>query len=205
MEVIYDSEFQSWFALKPRVKNAMAFAEHYHRGQYRDYNKHVPYIVHPVAVATQIWKWGGTEDEVIAGFLHDTVEDTKATEKEIRREFGENVAFMVKYQTDISKPSDGTRKVRVQLDNEHYAKGNTGSKRGKFADTNDNIKDLVEKNPKFAKTYFKEKWSLIHLLYEPALRKEFITVRRNLIDLGNLIKVQYDEIVLEFEGNRLTL
>lgn len=197
MEIEYDKDFVAWFQNKPRVKNAIAFAEHYHKDQFRNYDKRLPYVVHPIAVATKVWQWGGSIDEVIAAILHDTVEETKATIRELEREFGIDVAQFVYYQTPISKLEDGTRAVRKQMDNEHYATGPLGAKRGKFADTSDNIKDLVEKNPKFAKTYFKEKWDLIHLLYEPALKREFFSVRRSLLDEAAKLSLTLEERPLQ--------
>ena len=56
----------------------------------------VPYLIHPVGVARTLIDVGMPERCIIAGVLHDTIEDTKVTQKDIRREFGKQVADIVK-------------------------------------------------------------------------------------------------------------
>lgn len=54
-----------------------------------------PYIVHVTEVAWLIQEMGGTQDEVAAAFLHDSVEDTDLTIEDIETQFGQEVALMV--------------------------------------------------------------------------------------------------------------
>lgn len=54
-----------------------------------------PYIVHPVGVAKIAKAYGGTEEEIAAAYLHDTIEDTGATVDDIREKFGNKVADIV--------------------------------------------------------------------------------------------------------------
>ncbi|HBG90844.1 MAG TPA: GTP pyrophosphokinase, partial [Lactobacillus acetotolerans] len=61
------------------------------------------YIVHPTQVAGTLAKLGLDPDTVAAGFLHDTVEGTAATNDDIKREFGKDVAFIVDGVTKLKK------------------------------------------------------------------------------------------------------
>ena len=69
-----------------RVEKAVAVAKKAHEGQFRKTGE--PYIVHPLAVKKILEEWGMDEDTIIAGILHDAVEDTDLTLEDIRREFG---------------------------------------------------------------------------------------------------------------------
>ena len=69
-----------------RIKHAVEVAKEAHEGQFRKTGE--PYIVHPLAVKKILEEWGMDEDTIIAGILHDTVEDTDLTLDDIKREFG---------------------------------------------------------------------------------------------------------------------
>ncbi len=62
-----------------------------------------PYIVHPHAIAVTLAKLGMDRDTVIAGILHDTIEDTPVTAEEIEKHFGSTVRFLVEGVTKLSK------------------------------------------------------------------------------------------------------
>ena len=55
----------------------------------------VPYFVHPKGVAAIIMEYGGTEDQIKATLLHDTIEDTDTSYLELKANFGEHVAELV--------------------------------------------------------------------------------------------------------------
>ena len=55
------------------------------------------------------------EDTIIAGILHDTVEDTPLTLNDIKKEFGESVAFLVDGVTKLSNARDGMRDIDTYL------------------------------------------------------------------------------------------
>jgi len=76
------------------ILKAIIFATKAHAGQYRK-GTDVPYIVHPISVGMSLLHAGAPEDAVVAGILHDTLEDTKATADELRREFGDAVTAIV--------------------------------------------------------------------------------------------------------------
>ena len=71
------------------LERAVDFATKKHEGQTRKSGE--PYIIHPLAVATILVDWGMDTDTVVAGVLHDTVEDTDATLREIENLFGRDV------------------------------------------------------------------------------------------------------------------
>jgi len=79
---------------------ALEFAKLAHHGQTRLSGD--PYITHPLAVAETLKNWHLDETTIIAGLLHDTVEDGGATREDIIKEFGEEVAQIVDGVTKIT-------------------------------------------------------------------------------------------------------
>ena len=61
----------------PRIQQAINIATKAHEGQLRKTGE--PYIIHPLAVMKILEEWNMDEDTIIAGILHDTVEDTNLT------------------------------------------------------------------------------------------------------------------------------
>ena len=96
-----------------RVERAIEMATKAHEGQKRKSGDN--YIVHPIAVMQILESWGMDEDTIIAGVLHDTVEDTELTLDDIRNEFGETVAFLVDGVTKINKARKGMRDIDTYL------------------------------------------------------------------------------------------
>jgi len=84
-----------------RYGRALAHAAEKHAGQNRKGTK-IPYISHPMAVASLVLEYGGGEDEVIAALLHDVAEDCGGREAldEIRQKFGMGAAAIVEGCTD---------------------------------------------------------------------------------------------------------
>ena len=86
---------------KEQILKAYKFAKDAHAGQKRKTGD--PYFVHCYQTALSLAKWGLDSTTIIAGLLHDTVEDTKVTLDDIKSEFGEEVAFLVDGVTKISR------------------------------------------------------------------------------------------------------
>ena len=84
-----------------RVRRAVEMATKAHEGQLRKTGE--PYISHPLAVKKILEEWQMDEDTVIAGVSHDTVEDTDLKLEDIKKEFGEAVAFLVDGVTKLSQ------------------------------------------------------------------------------------------------------
>jgi GTP diphosphokinase / guanosine-3',5'-bis(diphosphate) 3'-diphosphatase len=76
-----------------RLKAAYRFSDEAHLGQYRKSGE--PYVSHPLAVAELCTQWRLDAQALMAALLHDTVEDTKATQQEIAEKFGVEVAELV--------------------------------------------------------------------------------------------------------------
>lgn len=79
---------------KNRIEEAIELAALAHNGQLRK-GTDTPYITHPFAVGIMLMESGCSESIVIAGILHDTVEDTDLTLEYIRINFGDSVAEIV--------------------------------------------------------------------------------------------------------------
>lgn len=103
---------------------------------------------------------------VAAALLHDVVEDTQATAEEVERIFGADVASLVGWLTDVSRPEDGNREHRKTLDREHIAMAPHEAKTVKLADIISNIATIVEHGRGFARHYLKEKHALLEVLSE---------------------------------------
>ncbi|MGD9497547.1 MAG: bifunctional (p)ppGpp synthetase/guanosine-3',5'-bis(diphosphate) 3'-pyrophosphohydrolase [Armatimonadota bacterium] len=85
-----------------RLRAAWEFAARAHRDSPPRRTGH-PFITHPLAVAEILTEIEADPTTVIAGLLHDTVEDTGATLEQIREQFGERVAALVDGVTKISR------------------------------------------------------------------------------------------------------
>jgi len=88
-----------------RYSDALGWAADLHAGQLRKGSGH-PYVAHLLSVSALVWRDGGSEDEAIAGLLHDAIEDQGVTQQEIAERYGERVAHIVELCTD----SDGAPK-----------------------------------------------------------------------------------------------
>lgn len=85
-----------------RIQKAIKMAGIAHRNQVRKLSD-VPYIIHPYTVGMILSQSNCKEDIIIAGILHDIIEDTDTEEKEIGENFGENVLNLVKACTEKNK------------------------------------------------------------------------------------------------------
>lgn len=148
------------------IEKARVFATAAHAAvaQLRKYTNE-PYIVHPADVANTIENLEGSTVEMIAAaWLHDVVEDTGVTIETIRKEFGSEIAEMVGWLTDVSKPEDGPRWYRKKLDREHTAMASAEAQTVKLADLISNCTSIKAHDAAFAKVYFEEKRLLLEVL-----------------------------------------
>ena len=114
---------------RERVLRALEIADLAHDGQKRKSGE--PFIIHPVAVAAILAEMKMDRDCIIAGLLHDTVEDTPMTLEELEKLFGKDVAKIVEGETKFSKL---TKKMRADQDSHksrsQYRGGDTQSQNG---------------------------------------------------------------------------
>jgi (p)ppGpp synthase/HD superfamily hydrolase len=140
-----------------------ATAAHAAVGQLRKYTNE-PYIVHPAEVVSIVRSVPHTEAMLAAAWLHDVVEDTGVTIETVRAEFGEEVADLVSWLTDVSRPEDGNRAHRKARDREHTAAAPAEAQTVKLADLISNTRSIVAHDPKFAVTYLEEKRALLAVM-----------------------------------------
>ena len=93
------------------IEEAVRFAIDRHHGQVRK-GTDMPYILHPLEVMTILNEMQAEKEVVIAGVLHDTVEDTNTNINEIRDRFGSTVADLVSAHTEDKSKSWGERKQK---------------------------------------------------------------------------------------------
>lgn len=96
-----------------QLRHAIDFATEKHEGQLRKSGD--PYITHPLCVSAMLIEWGMDSDSVLAGVLHDTIEDTDATLEEVEELFGHDVAFLVDGVTKVSRARSGMRDLESYL------------------------------------------------------------------------------------------
>lgn len=97
------------------VQKAYEIADSAHKGQLRKSGE--PYIVHPLSVAIILAQLELDKESIIAGILHDVVEDTVMTIDEMKATFGEEVALLVDGVTKLTQLSWSADKVEIQAEN----------------------------------------------------------------------------------------
>ncbi|MEN3029046.1 MAG: bifunctional (p)ppGpp synthetase/guanosine-3',5'-bis(diphosphate) 3'-pyrophosphohydrolase [Aquificaceae bacterium] len=83
------------------LKKAIEFIEERHAGQFRRSGE--PYVVHPLEVALYLAELGMDRSTIIAGLLHDVLEDTSTSYQELMENFGKEVADIVEGVTKLGK------------------------------------------------------------------------------------------------------
>ncbi|KAL9897887.1 metazoan SpoT homolog-1 isoform 1-T4 [Glossina fuscipes fuscipes] len=124
-----------------KFMQCLQFAARKHANQRRKDTKQTPYINHPINVATILSTEAHIGDETVlmAALLHDTVEDTDTTFKEIEDKFGTEICGIVREVTDDKSLAKEERK-RLQIEN--AANCSPEAKLVKLADKLDNLRDL---------------------------------------------------------------
>ena len=155
-------------------ERAREFAVNAHTriGHLRKYHK-LPYATHLHNVAALVASVTDDPETLAAAWLHDVVEDTPATLEDVEKSFGRSIASLVESLTDVSRPRDGNRSVRKELDRRHLAKANRQAKTIKLADLIDNCRDICQNDARFAQVYLAEHrllhiWAAIKVLQTQA-------------------------------------
>ncbi len=94
--------------------DAIEFAARAHHGQFRKASP-LPYIIHPLNVARILIEYGADDDVVIAGTLHDVVEDADVTLAEIHARFGARVAAWVQGMSEPNRQDTWENRKRAML------------------------------------------------------------------------------------------
>ena len=157
-----------------RKAQVYAMAAHASVKQVRKYTGE-PYIVHPAEVASIVASVpGSTPDMVAAAWLHDVIEDTGCTFTDVHMAFGIDIATMVNWLTDVSRPEDGNRATRKRIDREHTAQAPAEVQTIKLADLISNSRSIMAHDPEFARVYLEEKRLLLAVMTkgDPGLHAE---------------------------------
>jgi len=128
------------------VSEAADLAARRHSGMQRKGRGNEPYINHLAEVANllSIATDGADAELVAAGWLHDTIEDTETTHRELAEKFGERVAaFVVEVTDDMALPKDERRRRQVV----EAPKKSPGAKLIKIADKISNIRARIMPRP----------------------------------------------------------
>lgn len=129
------------------VLRAVNFAARKHAGQRRKGEAAEPYVNHVIDVAAMLGEATQARDPVllIAGLLHDTIEDTGTTGEEIAAEFGAEVADLV---AEVSDDKSLDKQVRKRLQIEKTPTKSARAKMIKLADKTSNLRALLASPPK---------------------------------------------------------
>lgn len=144
-----------------RIHEAILFATRAHHGQMRKGSEY-DYICHPMEVLQILTAMGAETEVLIAGILHDVVEDTAETLFRIRELFGDEVAKLVEGHTENKEDNWETRKRSLI---EKLQKGSVSLKKMVLADKISNLRSIASdiKNnenvwDKFSVPKEREKW-----------------------------------------------
>ena len=97
------------------IEKAYQIANNAHKGQLRKSGE--PYIIHPLCVAIILADLELDKETIVAGLLHDVVEDTVMTTEEITEEFSAEVSLLVDGVTKLGQLSYSADKIEVQAEN----------------------------------------------------------------------------------------
>lgn len=97
------------------IEKAYAIASKAHEGQKRKSGE--PYIIHPICVAIILAELELDKETIVAGILHDVVEDTVMTEDEIAKEFSPEIALLVDGVTKLTQLDLSQDKIEIQAEN----------------------------------------------------------------------------------------
>ena len=103
-----------------RLERALRWSARWHDGQTRK-GSDIPYFPHAAAVAMILDRAGFDEDVVIAGLLHDVVEDTAATFADIAERFGPVVVELVRQCSEIKTDAQGRKRPWIDRKRDHLA------------------------------------------------------------------------------------
>lgn len=157
------------------MQKAVKFAEQAHGsiGQTRKYSGE-PYIVHPLHVMHILSRYSSqpvSAAMLAAAACHDCVEDTHVTLDQIKAELGSEVAELVNWLTNVSKPEHGNRRVRKALDLAHTQAAPAHAKSIKCADLISNAVSITNHDPGFARVWLREMEQILDVCQDadPAL------------------------------------
>ncbi len=143
------------------INSAIEFAAQKHEDKVRKINKW-PYIVHLYDVVQILMEDGADEETIIAGILHDTVEDTNTTLEEIEEIFGHRIAQIIDFESEKKLDESGNKlpyRTRRIEHMERIAKAPKKVKMVNCADKLSNIKSMYLDCKYVGEEYFFSKFN----------------------------------------------
>ena len=156
------------------LERAIALAVKCHAGQSRKYTvrgRRLPYIVHPIEVMKTVWAWGAGDPVLLtAAVLHDVLEDSQTTYKELVKDFGEEAAGIVKELTHDPKVNGDKSEYLKQ-----FATASVPALVVKLADRYCNVTDCLLTDPGRVEVFFGKSVVLIDILQKrrPEISERF--------------------------------
>ena len=134
-----------------KIEQAIIYATTWHEGQKRK-GTDIPYILHPLKTMQCLIAMGADEDLVVAGLLHDVLEDTHVERETVQKIFGEKVAELVAaHSEDKSLPWKRRKEITI----EECKRAPKAVRMLIMADTMANISDTVNDVEKFGDEVWK--------------------------------------------------
>ncbi len=134
--------------LTPTIERAIKKASILHGGQTRRSEEDLPYVTHLFSVAALLSAYAPREDVIVAGLLHDTLEDTPYTGDALEKEFGARVREMVETVTEATYEEKKDEVFNWRARKERYLrkleKANAGALMISAADKIHNIQSLID-------------------------------------------------------------
>lgn len=149
-----------------RLERAMRLATRWHQGQTRR-GSDTPYVQHVFAVAMILDRAGFSEETVIAGLLHDAIEDTPATVEEISRHFGPEVAEIVQHCSEVKLDPEGRKRPWIDRKRDHLTALASAPRSAKAVILADKLHNLV--SIAFDLSEGRPVWELFHAPREQIL------------------------------------
>ncbi len=165
------AKFHELYKMEDALDKIRAFADTAHGSQMRKYTPE-RYIVHPVRVMETCRKFGGSFEVLAAALLHDVLEDTPVSAKELRdflltltdEHSAEKIVILVIDLSDVFvKRAYPTlnRRARKNRELERFVKADADAHTVKYADIWDNSLEMVEMDRHFAPRYLSESLQIL--------------------------------------------
>lgn len=174
-----------------------------HDGQKRKLTA-LPYILHPMEAAIIVSTMTNDEDVIVSALLHDVIEDTEATEQEVKELFGDRVLSLVKSETENKRkdlPPDATWRIRKEESIEELRCSTKESKMLWLADKLSNMRSIALEYINFGDELFNafhEKRKSEHAWYYGSI----LEILRE--DLGSTFAfIEYEKLInFVFKGEK---